>query len=49
MKNSINPQGRTQITQARSIQKSLGTQVAARYLKNRNWSVEAALWILVGK
>lgn len=49
MKNPINKQGRTEITQARSIQKSLGTKVAARYLAKREWSIEAALYILLGK
>jgi len=49
MKNPTNKQGRTEITQARSIQKSLGTQVAARYLAKRNWSIEATMYILLGK
>lgn len=46
--NSINSVGRTQIEQARSIKKSLGTIVAAKYLCNRGWSVEAAVFILCG-
>ena len=46
--NAINKQGRTVITQARSIKKSLGVSVAAKYLKNNGFSVEGALWILLG-
>lgn len=46
--NKLNSIGRTQIEQARSIKKSLGTGVAARYLKARGWSLEASLFILVG-
>lgn len=32
----------------RGIRKSLGTYTAARYLAKRGWSVEAALFILLG-
>ena len=42
-------QGRTQITKAKEIQASLGTSVAAAYLRNRGWSVEAAVVILCHK
>lgn len=35
-----------QIKRARSIARSLGYKVAARYLKRRGWSLEATLWIL---
>lgn len=38
----------SQITQAQRINKSLGTRVAARYLALRGWSIDAALWILLG-
>ena len=36
-----------EINRAKSIAKSLGYYVAARYLAKRNWSLEAALWILL--
>jgi hypothetical protein len=39
---------RKEIQKARNIRKSLGLKVAAKYLKNRGWSVEAAVWILLG-
>lgn len=42
-------QGRTQITKARQIAATLGTSVAAAYLRNRNYSIEACLFILLGK
>lgn len=40
--------GASQVERARAIQKSLGTLVAARYLKARKWSIEVSLYILVG-
>lgn len=46
--NKLNSIGRTEIEQARSIKKSLGTIVAAKYLFKRGWSVEAAVFILCG-
>lgn len=48
-KTFVNRNGRSVIEQARFIQRTLGTVVAARYLKNRNWSVESAVYILTGK
>jgi hypothetical protein len=39
---------RKEIQKARNIRKSLGLKVAAKYLKNRGWSVEAAVYILLG-
>ena len=36
------------ITRAKSIAKTLGIRLAARYLAKRGWSLEAALWILLG-
>ena len=39
----------TEIERARRIAKSLGNQVAARYLRKRNWSIESAMWLLAGK
>jgi hypothetical protein len=39
----------SEIRRARIIRKSLGVYTAARYLCNRQWSIEAALFILVGK
>lgn len=38
--------GVTEIERARIIKRTLGTQVAARYLKRRNWSIEASVVIL---
>lgn len=38
-----------QIDRARAIRRSLGIKVAARYLRKRGWSLEAALYILLGK
>lgn len=38
--------GVTQIERARIIKRTLGTVVAARYMKARGWSIEAALWVL---
>jgi hypothetical protein len=35
-----------QIDRARIIARSLGVYQAARYLALRNWSIDAALWIL---
>lgn len=34
---------------AKHIQKTLGTKVAAGYLRNRNYSVEFAVLVLTGK
>lgn len=39
----------TQIERARIIKNTLGVPVAARYLKNRGWSVEASSYILFNK
>ncbi len=47
--NKQNVQGRTQIEQARYIAKSLGHFTAARYLAKRGWSLEASLFVLLGK
>lgn len=38
----------SQAERARIIKRTLGISVAARYLKNREWSVEAAMFILLG-
>lgn len=38
----------SQIERARIIQRTLGTRVAARYLCLRQWSIESALFILLG-
>ena len=35
-----------QIERARFIARSLGVRFAAAYLRRRNWSIDAALWIL---
>jgi hypothetical protein len=48
-KNPENSQGNTQIEQARKIGKSLGYYTAGRYLAIRGWSIEAALFELLGK
>lgn len=37
-----------QIKRARVIKRTLGARVAARYLALRGWSLEAALWIILG-
>lgn len=37
-----------QLSRALSIKRSLGTAVAARYLRDRNWSLQATLWLLLG-
>lgn len=41
-------QGRSQIEKARQINRTLGTQTAARYMAKRGWSIEAALFVLLG-
>ena len=38
----------SQCERARIIKRTLGTTVAAKYLKNRGWSVESALFIILG-
>ena len=38
-----------QIIKAKFLARTLGAKVAAGYLRNRNWSVEAAVWIILGK
>jgi hypothetical protein len=38
-----------QIKKARQLIKQLGVKCAAGYLRNRGWSVEAAVFILCGK
>ena len=38
-----------EIARARTIARSLGPAVAARYLKKRGWSLEATFWILFRK
>ena len=41
-------QNKTNVERSKIIQRTLGTLVAARYLKNRGWSLEASLHILAG-
>lgn len=48
MKTKLNSQQKTQIEQARIIKRTLGIKCAARYLALRNWSIDAALWALLG-
>lgn len=36
------------IESALRIKRTLGTFTAARYLAKRQWSIEAALWLLCG-
>jgi len=38
----------SQPERARIIKRTLGVKVAAKYLKNRGWSIESALFILLG-
>jgi hypothetical protein len=42
-------QNKSQPEKAREIARTLGIYNAARYLWKRNWSVEAAVFILLGK
>jgi len=37
-----------ELTSALRIKRTLGVRVAARYLAKRQWSIEAALWLLCG-
>lgn len=37
------------ISKARKLQSQLGTRCAAGYLRNRGWTLEAAIWILLRK
>lgn len=41
--------GVTECERARIIRRTLGVTVAAKYLRNRGWSVQAASFILFGK
>lgn len=36
-----------QIQRAKTIAKTLGYYIAARYLEKRRWSIDAACWILL--
>lgn len=38
-----------QIKKAKSLKNQLGIKSATGYLRNRGWSVEAAVFILLGK
>lgn len=38
-----------EIIRAKMIARTLGTKYAAGYMRNRGWSVEAAIWVLLGK
>lgn len=38
-----------QIQRAKTIARTLGFYIAARYLARRNWSIDAACWILLHK
>lgn len=42
-------QGVSQPERARIIKRTLGITTAAKYLKNRGWSVEGAVFIILGK
>lgn len=46
--NKINSQNHTEMEQARIIAKSLGYFTAGRYLAKRGWSIEAAVFTLLG-
>ena len=41
-----NGKGKSVLQHAQNVAGSLGTYKAARYLKERGWSMEAALWTL---
>lgn len=45
MQRNISPRA---IERAVYLQRTLGTRCAAGYLRNRGWSLEAALYILCG-
>jgi hypothetical protein len=47
MKHIDAAQGRTQIEKARQIMGSLGVRYAAGYLRNRGWSLDGALFVLL--
>lgn len=49
MKHLQTPSGVTQIERARIIARTLGHYTAARYLAKREWSIESALFVLLGK
>jgi len=38
-----------QLRKAMNIYKTLGPWVAARYMARRGWSIEAALYVLIGR
>jgi hypothetical protein len=38
----------SELTSALRIRRTLGVKVAARYMAKRGWSIEAALWTLLG-
>ena len=40
--------GRTEQEQARFIKRTIGTKQAAVYLKNRGWTIEGTLFVLLG-
>lgn len=46
-KNKTNRQSKTEIERAREIKRTLGIKVAARYLAIREWSIDAALYVLL--
>lgn len=37
-----------QLKRARHIKRTLGARYAAGYLRKRGWSLEGALWVLLG-
>lgn len=41
--------GKTEIQRAKHIAATLGPYTAARFLVRRNWSIEAALYIITGR
>ncbi len=42
-------QGRSVQEKAREINRTIGTFTAARFMANRGWSIEAAIYVLLGK
>jgi len=47
-KNKTNSQNRTECEQARAIARTLGHYTAARYLALRGWTLDGALYVLLG-
>lgn len=38
-----------ELDMAKYLKRTLGTRIAAAYMRNRGWSFAAARWVLLGK